>query len=462
MQASSGISGNSLSLYKMKLLQNYASPLIGPLKDQRFREGEPYRLMHFVVRQPVEEGLLLYNVLTRAIVLLTPEEARTMEEDAAAVPELIAKWFAVPLSFDDRNLAREVRAVGKMLEKCPKGITGYTILTTTDCNARCFYCYEKGRRRIPMTDRTARKAAEFILRNSPGEKVHLRWFGGEPLYNKGVISLICGLLRDAKVDYRSSMVSNGYLFDDQTIAEAVGLWNLEKVQITLDGTEEIYNRSKAFIHTEGSPYRRVLDNISRLLQAGIRVNVRLNIDRHNADDLFKLADILIAKHGGNKLFTVYSHALFDVAESAVSHTDAQRRDLFETRMRLQEKLRKGNISVDHKLPDKLKLHRCMADSDTNILILPDGHLGKCEHFSDDHWVGDLDSAERDETMLTEFKRLREEIDACTDCPFYPDCFRLALCDEAAHCYPEEREEKLQETCQSLLSFYQKRKDEVSD
>ena len=241
MQASSGISGNSLSLYKMKLLQNYASPLVGLLKDQRLREGEPYRLMHFVVRQPVEEGLLLYNVLTRAVVLLTPEEARAMEEDAAAVPALVAKWFAVPLSFDDRNLAREVRAVGKMLEKRPKGITGYTILTTTDCNARCFYCYEKGRRRIPMTDRTARKAAEFILRNSPGEKVHLRWFGGEPLYNKGVISLICGLLRDAKVDYRSSMVSNGYLFDDQTIAEAVGLWNLEKVQITLDGTEEIYN-----------------------------------------------------------------------------------------------------------------------------------------------------------------------------------------------------------------------------
>ena len=446
----------------MKLLQNYASTLVGLLKDQQFRDGESYRLMHFVVRQPVEEGLLLYNVLTRAVVLLTPEEARTMEEDVAAVPELVAKWFAVPSSFDDRNLAREVRAVGKMLEKQPKGISGYTILTTTDCNARCFYCCEKGRRKIPMTDRTARKAAEFILRNNPGEKVHLRWFGGEPLYNKGVISLICGLLRDAKVDFQSSMVSNGYLFDDETIDEAVGLWNLKKVQITLDGTEEVYNRSKAFIYAEGSPYRRVLENLHRLLKAGIRVNVRLNIDRHNADDLFKLADILIAKHGGNKLFTVYSHSLFETgpSESAVSHTDARRRNLFETRMRLQDKLKRGMIAVDHKLPDKLKLHRCMADSDTNILILPDGHLGKCD-FSDE-WVGDLESTERDEKKLTEFKRLREEIDACTDCPFYPDCFRLALCDEAAHCYPEEREEKLQETRQSLLSFYQKKKDEVSD
>ena len=446
----------------MKLLQNYASTLVGLLKDQQFRDGESYRLMHFVVRQPVEEGLLLYNVLTRAVVLLTPEDARTMEEDVAAVPELVAKWFAVPSSFDDRNLAREVRAVGKMLEKQPKGISGYTILTTTDCNARCFYCCEKGRRKIPMTDRTARKAAEFILRNNPGEKVHLRWFGGEPLYNKGVISLICGLLRDAKVDFQSSMVSNGYLFDDETIDEAVGLWNLKKVQITLDGTEEVYNRSKAFIYAEGSPYRRVLENLHRLLKAGIRVNVRLNIDRHNADDLFKLADILIAKHGGNKLFTVYSHSLFETgpSESAVSHTDARRRNLFETRMRLQDKLKRGMIAVDHKLPDKLKLHRCMADSDTNILILPDGHLGKCD-FSDE-WVGDLESTERDEKKLTEFKRLREEIDACADCPFYPDCFRLALCDEAAHCYPEEREEKQEETRQSLLSFYQKRKDEVSD
>ena len=446
----------------MKLLQNYASTLVGLLKDQQFRDGESYRLMHFVVRQPVEEGLLLYNVLTRAVVLLTPEEARTMEEDVAAVPELVAKWFAVPSSFDDRNLAREVRAVGKMLEKQPKGISGYTILTTTDCNARCFYCCEKGRRKIPMTDRTARKAAEFILRNNPGEKVHLRWFGGEPLYNKGVISLICGLLRDAKVDFQSSMVSNGYLFDDETIDEAVGLWNLKKVQITLDGTEEVYNRSKAFIYAEGSPYRRVLENLHRLLKAGIRVNVRLNIDRHNADDLFDLADVLIAKYGGNDLFTVYSHSLFEtgVAESAVSHSDAQRRNLFQTRMRLQEKLRRGRIAVDQKLPDKLKLHRCMADSDASIVILPDGHLGKCD-FSDE-WVGDLESTERDEKKLTEFKRLREEIDACADCPFYPDCFRLTLCEEAAHCHPEEREEKLEETRQSLLSFYQKRKDEVSD
>lgn len=448
----------------MKLLQDYASILSGLLKDQHLLAEEHYRLMHFVVQQPVEEGLLLYNVMNRAVALLSQEEAQRMDSNPASVPELVAKWFAVPIDHDDRKLAQEVRAVGKMLEKPPKGITGYTILTTTDCNARCFYCYEKGRSRIPMTEETAEKVAAFILQNCHGEKVKLRWFGGEPLYNKGVISIICGRLREAGIEYRSSMVSNGYLFDDETVADAVDHWNLKKVQITLDGTEEVYNRSKAFIYAEGSPYRRVLGDIHRLLDAGIRVTVRLNIDRHNVDDLLVLADTLAAEFAGQKLLGVYSHSLFEVGsqEAAVSHTDVQRRELFDARMRLQKKLREGGIALEGKLPEKLRLNRCMADNDTSVLVLPDGHLGKCEHYSDNHWFGHIDSPERNEAELADFKRIREEIDACADCPFYPECYRLVLCEEAVHCYPEEREEMMLQTRENLLNFYQKKRDEVSD
>lgn len=315
-----------------------------------------------------------------------------------------------------------------------------------------------------MTEETAEKVAAYIIRNCHGEKVKLRWFGGEPLYNKGVISIICGRLREAGIEYRSSMVSNGYLFDDKTVAEAADQWNLKKVQITLDGTEEVYNRSKAFIYKEGSPYRRVLGNIHRLLEAGLRVTVRLNIDRHNAADLLDLADILTVEFGGEKLLGVYSHSLFEVGSetTAVSHTDAQRQQLFAARMRLQEKLQKGKIALKKRLPEKLRLNRCMADNDASVLILPDGHLGKCEHYSDDHWFGHIDSQERDEALLADFRRLREEIDTCADCPFYPECYRLVLCEEAVHCYPEEREEMLLQARENLLNFYQKKRDEVSD
>ena len=449
----------------MRILRNMAEPLAGLLKDQRPREGETYRLMHFVVQQPVEEGLLLYHVMTKAIVLLSPEEAAMMQKNPASVPELVSKWFAVPQSHDDRKLAQEVRAVGKMLQNPVRGIKSFTILTTTDCNARCFYCYEKGRPRIPMLEETALKVADFILQNRTNDQVSLRWFGGEPLYNKGVISLICGKLRDTGVEYKSSMISNGYLFDDATVEDAVRLWNLKKVQITLDGTEDVYNRSKAFIYTEGSPYRRVLGNIHRLLDAGIRVTIRLNIDRHNADDLLALTEILGAEFKGEKRLNVYSHVLFEAGSegTTVRHTDAQRKKLFQVRMGLQDRFRELGFFRSKQLSHSLKLNHCMADSDGSVLILPDGRLGKCEHFTDDHWFGNLDSQELDDVVLADFKRLRVEIGACSVCTFYPDCYRLALCEEAVHCYPEERQEMLLDARQSLLSFYQNnQEDDVSD
>ena len=437
------------------LLQDYASPLPKLLKDQRLREGESYRLMRYVVQQPVDDGVLLYNVLTKAVVLLHPDEAKLMDTEPSRVPELVAKWFVVPLDYDDRQLVKQVRTIAKTLVKKVKGLNSFTILTTTDCNARCFYCYEKGRSRIPMSDETAVATANYIIRNCSGEKVKLRWFGGEPLFNKKVISRICSLLKEAGVEYKSSMVSNGFLFDEGTVNEAVKDWNLEKVQITLDGTEAVYNKVKNFIYKDENAFRRVLGNIHRLVDAGVRVDIRLNIDRHNAEDLFVLADQLCKVFEGNKLVKIYSHSLFEacVPGAAVQHSDDQRKALFEKQAQLQKRLFESGLSRPGKLSHAIKLNRCMADNDNCAVILPDGHVGKCEHFSESDWYAHVSEEGRDESVITGFKALRPEIDACADCPFYPDCFRLAKCEEAVHCYPEERKEKLLTTHHQLLTFY---------
>ena len=446
----------------MKILLNMTEPLEGLLKPQQPCKGEPYRLMHFVVRQSVGDGLLLYNVLTKAVVLLDEEETHRMDEDPASVPGLVENWFAVPQSHDDRRLAREVRAVGRMLAKPVQSLKSYTILTTTDCNARCFYCYEKGRSRIPMSDETAVATARYIIRNSPDGKVRLRWFGGEPLYNKKVITLICSILKDAGVEYSSSMVSNGLLFNDETVIEAVQSWNLNKIQITLDGTEEIYNRVKNYVAPVGNPFQRVLDNIRRLIDAKVHVNIRLNIDRHNADDLFLLAEQLGEVFGDNPRLKVYSHSLFEACTpgAAVRHTDAQRKEIFDKQVQLRERLQELGLSRTVRIGHSLRLNRCMADGDDSVVILPDGHIGKCEHFSDSEWFGHVSEPERDESVIRSFKELRPDIEACAECSLYPDCFRLSKCEETVHCYPEEREERLSDIRYYLLSLY--RGNEVQD
>lgn len=203
-----------------------------------------YRLMTYVLQQRTEDGVLLFHTLTRELLLLTDAEYARLYE----LPELYEKWFIVPEALDDMEYADRVRIVRTTLRKIPEHITSYTIFTTTDCNARCFYCYEMGRSRIPMSEETARKAARYIIDHCGGQKVKLHWFGGEPLFNAAVIDTICGILRESGIPYSSSMISNAYLFDDDAVGRAQALWNLKNVQVTLDGTEEVYNRSKAYIY----------------------------------------------------------------------------------------------------------------------------------------------------------------------------------------------------------------------
>lgn len=440
----------------MRTIREMAKPLPGLLGRQRLTPGEPYRLLHFVVQQPVDEGLLLYNVLTKAVVVLDPAEARQLTADPASVPGLVEAWFVVPQSHDDRRLAQEVRAVARMLQPPVRGIKTYTIFTTTDCNARCFYCFQKGRSQIPMRDETAVATADYIVRHAAGQKVRLCWFGGEPLYNKGVITRICTLLEEAGVPYKSTMVSNGFLFDAPTIAEAVSLWHLKQVQITLDGTEPVYNRVKHYLEPGESPFRRVLDNIRGLSEAGVNVRIRLNIDRYNAEDLFALADQLGAAFGADRRVTVYTHTLFEdcMGGAGVHHSDDERRALYEQQMRLRERLRALGLARPVRFDPAIHLNNCISDNDACVTVLPDGRLGKCEHYTESGTFGHVSEPGQDESVIAAFKALRPELDACGTCPVYPDCFRLVKCDVVTNCYPEDRAEKLQTALRQSLSAYQ--------
>jgi len=58
---------------------------------------------------------------------------------------LIKNWFLVPENFDEDAVIstireKQQRIINDTYLDHPKG---FTILTTSTCNARCFYCYEK-------------------------------------------------------------------------------------------------------------------------------------------------------------------------------------------------------------------------------------------------------------------------------------------------------------------------------
>lgn len=409
------------------------------------------RLMCYVVSTPVNGGVLMFHTLTREMLLLTREEY----EKRDTLPELREKWFVVPESLPDKAYADRARFILKATEKKPEHIVGYTIFTTTDCNARCFYCYEAGCSRIPMSEETARKAAEFIIRRSGGEKVTLSWFGGEPLYNQNAIDIICGELNERGVEYTSIMVTNGYLFDDETVKKAAELWKVRTVQITLDGTEEVYNRVKAYIYKDGkSPYRIVMGNIGKLLDRGIAVSVRMNIDGHNAENLMQLADELHTRCGSKEGLSAYSHTLFEFSGTGKRvRTVEERRQIYRQQQILQDRLKEYGFCRSHGVSRKFPLHVCMADSGRALTILPNGELGLCDDYLEDGFVGNLDSGELDAAVLKRFSETREPVEECAKCFEYPQCIRLKMCREEEECFSESRELRLRLLVDSMRADY---------
>jgi radical SAM protein with 4Fe4S-binding SPASM domain len=259
------------------------------------------------------------------------------------------------------------------------------------------------------------------------------------------------------------MISNGYLFNDSIIAEAKEEWLLEKVQITLDGTEQTYNRCKAYIYKDVNAYRRVIGNIHKLQDAGIHVSIRLNIDMHNAENLSELADELQKEFTNPKGISVYLHALFEeVKGSKAIHDEEKRKFVFDQINDIESRLKDYGFTRPRSLNRKVKTNRCMADSDHSALIVPDGHIGKCEHYSDDHFVGHIGNEEWDALMIDNFRDTRDEIEACATCFDYPNCIWLKLCENSTNCYQEERDHDLNKLRQSMMRAYNKYKDQQED
>ena len=361
----------------------------------------------------------------------------------AATCSLRQRWFVVPEQLQEKECMEFLRLLLKAKQQGQNEIVGYTIFTTTDCNARCFYCFELGRSRIPMSKETALKVVQYIKTHCGGQKVRLSWFGGEPLYNMEVIDIICDGLRQEGIEYTSTMISNGYLFDDTAVKKAVESWNLERVQITLDGTEAVYNKAKAYIYKEGNPYQIVLDNIGRLLDAAITVRIRLNMDLYNAENLLSLVDDLAQRFSGRSGFYVYAYHLYDINKPMAELYDDQgwtKRN--EAMQKLNEKILDYNIANQPELRKTIRLNHCMADHGNAITITPTGNIGLCDQCLEDEFIGHIDTEGFDSKRVTSWKETSPEIPECKDCFYYPDCIRLKKCSTDGICFPLLREDKL--------------------
>ncbi len=424
-----------------------ALPVVAAACGAQKAKDEIYRPSAHCVTVPCGEGRLLYHTLTRELLLVSESEW------AQPPTELILRRFLVPEGFDDAAYALQIRHVLTLMQPKKGSFNRFLIFTTLDCNARCAYCYERGCRHISMDPQTARAAAAFIAEHAKGEKIKLRWFGGEPLLNRKAIDLITKELRGSGIEYSTDMISNGYLFDSETVQTARDLWKLQKVQITLDGTEEVYNRTKAYTGAVNNPYERVMRNIALLLYGGVSVQIRMNMNAENAGNLLTLAEELDHRFPDKKNLSVYPALLQSYGAAPEPFRSQQEKAIcFD---RLQDKLRTLGLSRPVPLPRRPSLNYCMADDDSAVTILPDGKLGKCEHDIGGGFVGDLERGIQDSERCAYWKE-RFDLPDCKACPLLPCCEKPRHCPGLHEtCTELDRRLKLKSLRESILAEYEK-------
>lgn len=405
------------------------------------KEGQNFRLMHYVMRVNHEDRVLLYNVVTSQLTVLDQEEVDILDSLPAkyspAMEQLVNAHYLVPECFDEHQQVVKMRYIMRKLDEVQtsKAITKYTILPTTACNARCYYCFEQGTKAVTMTRETADSVVEFIASQCGTEKTaHITWFGGEPTVAADRIDQISDGLKLRGIKFFSDMTTNGYLFDDQLVQKAKSLWNLRYLQICFDGLEERHNRTKGFVNVKDSPYQRILHNIGLLLDANIRVGMRMNFDKANYQEFEGLVNEAKLRFGDNPNLSVYAFPVIG------EYADNEGRILHGSEDWFVEKIvelndisrRMGRYHSVRELPH-FQYHCCDAEKDSTITIIPSGALVKCcERFSEEDVIGTVKEGITNKDLAFSWKEYAD-YEKCRGCVYFPDCVRIIKCPAKDRC-----------------------------
>lgn len=345
---------------------------------------------------------------------------------------LIFYRFIIPTDDDEWKLYDEIYGLLFTIDAKRSGINRYNVLTTTKCNARCFYCFENDfiKQAKSMSPSTAEKVGDYIVdTHSQNEKIYMRWFGGEPLVNVKVIDDICNKLQTKHIDFFSSISTNGLLLNEKILKRSLDKWNLTKIRITLDGFGEEHNRRKNFFGPQQNPFEVIMKNIRMVVDSGIIMTVRLNIDSNNIHSIKQLTEYLINEYKDYGNFNMYCRCFFDDLRPEKINT-IKGGQLLTERNRIENLIIENRLYDWEKLaPNFFRVHFCAAHDHRKIVILPSGKVCKCECYASDSvsW-GSVENNMIDDAVYDYWNRNLNTIrERCKKCCFLPVCTPFSKC-----------------------------------
>lgn len=375
--------------------------------EQIFKESK------FNIISKSNERVIIYNTLYSSLTRLSNEEyemfSKRVIPDEKLAQKFVDQGIWVRKDSDELEQYNRYTYYANKYVKC---IPHITITPTMECNAKCFYCYENGVRCGKMPQKGIQSILDFFRTLDCSKGIELTWFGGEPLLNQEWMDTFSNKLRDEGIKFTAFMITNGSKIDDSVIEKMKNVWNVNNVQITLDGSFEEYSQRKAYIDENKTVYYNVLKSIGKMADHGIGVQIRMNIDKNNRDSiLYAVEDILSLYKEKNKV-NCYPAFLTGSAEPL---TEREKVEFIKQMIEVA----KNKFNVNECLYRLPRTKACYYNQKNAFSIDVNGNVYTCEHMLG-HEECSCGNVNGGAIKITE-RELSGRREECQKCVFLPKC-----------------------------------------
>jgi len=388
--------------------------------------------------QTDEEGLILYNSYTGALIDFAKEEKEevmTLLKTSAGGAEteirtvLIDNGFLVP---EDVNELKRAEHLHQSMHRTDA--LHLVLMPTEACNFRCTYCYEsftRGR----MTDETIRGVKALVkARAKTISSLHISWFGGEPLLE---IDLMEELTRDFQetarehdIQYSADISTNGYFLNKEVFERLLSM-DVRQYMITIDGIEAVHD-SRRFLVGGGRTFKDIMDNLksAKDSEETFDISIRVNFDENNLIQTEELTEYLQVYFAGDRRFGILYRPVgrwggeHDEDIPICSHITANKKMWQFTNDAVDRKLSMSSAIAGVIMPTGSV---CYAAKPNAMVIGSNGQLYKCTTALDAevNHVGLLNedgSMDLDYDKIIKWVTSGEETDStCQSCFYRPSC-----------------------------------------
>ena len=265
-----------------------------------------------------------------------------------------------------------------------------------DCNLRCRYCFaDEGAyhsERELMSEQTAKKAVDFLLKNSGNRKVlEVDFFGGEPLMCLQIIKNVVAYAREegAKLGkkFLFTTTTNALLLDD----DAIDFFNreMENVVLSLDGRKEVHDAIRKTKNGKGS-FDLVIENVKKFVRSrgDKSYYVRGTFTAKNLD--FSKDVIFLAENGFDSISM--EPVVTDIDDLAIrdEHIPAVLDEYENLCAKYLDKYKNGegfnffhfNVDLEGGVCLQKKVSACGAGNEY-FSVVPNGDIYPCHQFAGD-------------------------------------------------------------------------------